>query len=217
MAESLLDPCLEGILVGNQSVALPPQVRTVEVLPLGRLFVPTGRIVVCDPLTIGKPDPLKKKAPTGKFPVRLFIIHYEGGDQRIAAASLDFASKPSDRWEMAVWRGQDLATLKPGHIFGYGVDSGTGCFMDEAAARRLMRRMDKVEDYFEEILAQMEPSYVHTRSWALLDLGSRQGKPLNAAVFSSGCGDGFYASYWGWSGKRLARLVTDFDLLRSDS
>jgi hypothetical protein len=246
MAEPPLDPCLKAVLAGKQPEALPPGVSTVEVCPIGRLCVPTGRVVVCDPLTLHKPTPLGKETPTGQFPVRLFIAHYEGGDQRVAAASLDFAMDAPDRWEMAVWPGQDVATLKPDHIFGYGVDSGTGCFMDEAAARRLVVLMDKVEDYFEEILAQMEPTYVHTRSWALMNLGPRQPaeekeyfellleqtRPhhastvpadpyeskdddrLNIAVFSSGWGDGFYASYWGWSGDRLACLMTDFGLLR---
>ncbi|WP_277949839.1 DUF4241 domain-containing protein [Priestia endophytica] len=37
---------------------------------------------------------------------------------------------------------------------------------------------------------------------------------LNALVFSSGYGDGFYASYWGIDEKgHVVSLVTDFNIL----
>jgi hypothetical protein len=215
VSKPVLDPSLESALVGGCPGELPWQAVRVEEREIGILAVPSGRIVACDPFLLWKPVALALETPTGSFPVRLFIIHYEDGDQRIAAARLEFTGGAPDRWEMAVMHGQDVSTLEADHIFGYAVDSGTGSFMDLKAAKQLETHMGADQHYFEEVIEQMDQTYVHTRSWAMIDVGNADG--LNAAVFSSGVGDGFYASYWGWSGGRLMCLVTDFGLLYSES
>ena len=38
------------------------------------------------------------------------------------------------RWEMALLPNQNIAALKGGEVFCYGVDSATGGFMDSEAA-----------------------------------------------------------------------------------
>ena len=43
------------------------------------------------------------------------------------------------RWEMAVWPGQDPTELEADQFFGYGVDSGTGSFLDADQDRYLDR------------------------------------------------------------------------------
>lgn len=57
---------------------------------------------------------------------------------------------------------QDLSALKEGGIFGYPVDSGTGCFMDRAAREALNEEMRANPDYYEKMLAEMDKTYVHT-------------------------------------------------------
>jgi hypothetical protein len=138
---------------------------------------------------------------------------YESGDQRIAAARLRFTHHAAEWWDLALLPDQDMSELESDQFFGYAVDSGTGSFMDLRAAKKLDKRMASDSDNVHEIIREMEPTYVHTRSWAMLDV-DHDGE-LNAAVFSSGVGDGVYASFWGWSGEGLACLVTDFGVLYS--
>jgi Protein of unknown function (DUF4241) len=204
-----IDPRLEAALAGGRVPVFPDRVTRVESYELGVLAVPTGRLVACDPFTGGR-SAFSQQSPKGHFPVHLLIAHYEGPDERIAAATLRFSTGIPDQWEMAVSPGQDPSTLGPDEFFGYGVDSGTGSFMDSEAADRLDVRMSQVESYADTIIERMETTYKHTRSWALIDLDDDGG--LEVALFSSGLGDGMYASYWGWSKGELVCLVTDFGL-----
>lgn len=184
---------------------------------LGNLRCPTGRIVVCDPLVFPKQSPLTVKAPIGRFPVTLCIAQLgkrkskKKRDERIAAARVRFSENPVVKWKMALMPGQKLKDLKKGNIFGYVVDSGTGCFMDFQAAIALRKQMDLVDDYFENIIDAMHQNYVHTRDWANFAI-AKTGHSLT--VFSTGFGDGVYASFWGMDkNRRPACLVTDFGLL----
>lgn len=215
VSKPLLNADLAAVLAGDPPASLPWGIVQVEGWEIGSLAVPTGRLVACDPLMIGKPVPFALRTRKGRFPVQLFIAQYEGGDQRIAAARLQFARGVPDRWDMAVTADEDASTIEPGDIIGYPVDSGTGSLMDLKAAKRLAAQMHGIQRYFDMIEDKMEENYVHTRSWAMIDLGD--GDELNAAVFSSGLGDGLYASYWGWSGAKLLCLVTDFGLFYSEA
>jgi hypothetical protein len=190
----------------------------VECQEAGELAVPTGRLVACDPLVFPESAPFRKRVPPGRYPVLLSIAHIppeKGGgaaDQRIACAMLRLSRRAPQRWQMAVKTGQPLRALKKGEFYGYPVDSGTGCFMDLAAGRLLDRRMGEDPDYFNRLIDPARPVYVPTRDWAEFPLEERTG--LNLVLFSSGFGDGLYASYWGYDAAgRLACLVTDFDVL----
>jgi hypothetical protein len=105
---------------------------------------------------------------------------------------------------MATLQGKDVNTLKENEIFGYGVDAGTGCFMDAEAAKILAGREDGHE-FYEQVI---EPVY---DEWADIPLNE---DGLNMILFRSGWGDGFYASYWGFDeNDEVACLVTDFAVL----
>jgi len=185
-------------------------IERVEPTVIGEIGITSGNVVACDPLTIWQPTPFTRQAPTGRFLIDALIAHYEGGDQRIAIATLRFSDTRPVKWEMAVKDGQDLSSLKPDEIFGYGVDSGTGSFMDSEAAAELVRKMEESDDYFEDMIEEMDKTYVHTRSWATI----RPNDNYDIAIFSSGCGDGVYASYWGLdSDGNACCLLTDFGLI----
>jgi hypothetical protein len=174
---------------------------------IGSLKVSSGRIVAGDPLVLDDPEPFVIVFPIGAVPVELAVARI-GNDERIAFARLLFSERPVVRWEPALLAGQDPAKLEPGELFGYGVDSGTGGFMDRAAAVALAQRFEKDDSYFEAIVAKMDETQRTTWSATLWELGKE-----NAAFFSSGWGDGLYGSYVGYdaSGK-IARLLTDFEV-----
>ena len=113
---------------------------------------------------------------------------------------------------MAITPGQNPGDLQEDEIFGYGVDAGIGSFMDWEAARWLERKFRANDKYFEQLMTLIDKTYIHTRSWANVTLD--ESSSLNCAIFSSGFGNGLYASYWGYDETDgIACLMTDFGLL----
>src|SRR5262249_17833918 len=112
-------------------------------------------------------------------------------------------------WKMAAVEGQDPSSLGPDGYFGYGVDSGTGCFMDPLAGKLLAERMGVEDEFHSTIIDGLEQTYKHTRSW--LEFRPSAKRDENVICFSSGDGDGSYASFFGFDEQgQLAALVTDF-------
>jgi hypothetical protein len=178
---------------------------------LGNLIVTSGGIVACDPLTSPEMKAFTFKAPKGRFPVEAAVASIKT-DRRVAMARVIFKKGKVVTWEMACKPGQKLSALKPGFLYGYPVDSGTGCFMDDVAARELVKRMDKDPDYFEVLIAELEKVHVPTWGWMNLKLDKKTG--ANIVAFSSGWGDGFYPSYLGRNEEgELIQLVSDFGVV----
>lgn len=101
------------------------------------LHLPSGEIVACDPL-VGPDDPaFERRVVPNSYPVVLCIARRPNAQDRVACAIARFSDAPASRYVMATRPGQDTASLKPGYVFAYGVDSGIGCFMDPLAARAL--------------------------------------------------------------------------------
>ncbi|KRB83779.1 DUF4241 domain-containing protein [Duganella sp. Root198D2] len=99
----------------------------------GRLSVTSGRIAAGDAAAEVGPQPFTQCVPNGEYPVTLLIARFENGDERLAYASVQLADTPVAHWYPALVATQDARTLKPGDIFGYGVESGAACFMDPQA------------------------------------------------------------------------------------
>jgi len=174
----------------------------------GDLVLPTGQIVACDPIVCPETQPFTVRASPGSYPVLLSIAHIET-DQRVAAAMVRFSDRQPVRWDMALLPDEDVNELDSDAIFGYDVDSGEGCFMDVRAARVLVRKRSRDNDFFSRLMDEMRETYVPTWSWLnkVLDAGTG----ANLVTFSTGCGDGRYASYFGYTAKgKLVCLVTDF-------
>jgi hypothetical protein len=197
---------------GNGTVAAPRGPVACFVRHVGDLILSTGEIVACDPLVFPEAEPFTARVAPGTYPVLLAIAQVSESDQRVAFAKLQFESGEPVTWQMAVVHGQDPSTLEPDHIFGYSVDAGTGCFMDRAAAALLADRMKGDDEYSETIIDAMEKTDVPTWSYATVRPSAQHED--NCVVFSSGWGDGFYASYFGYSAAgTLTCLVTDFAVL----
>src|SRR5687767_12820212 len=88
------------------------------------LSLPTGNLVATDAFVFTEPQSFEMPLPSGIFPVVLSVAHFSD-DQRVAFASIRFRESAPVAWDMLTLDGQDSSKLKEGHIFGYGVDSGT--------------------------------------------------------------------------------------------
>ena len=131
-------------------------------------------------------------------------------------------------WTMALTEditdGQ-INDLQDGEFFGYLVDAGLGCFTDAETNSMFSTAMDRYyeenpsKNYYDDILAEefKTVSGSHPLSRDLGDWNNHfpvQGKPNNVIMFTSGWGDGSYASYWGKDAKgQVVELLTDFFVL----
>jgi hypothetical protein len=178
---------------------------------IGDLLLPTGQLVACDPFVTPEAPPYKLTLPEGTLPVILSVAQM-GTDQRVAFAAVRFRETAPVKWKMVTSGNVDPATLEPGHILGYGVDSGTGCFMDRSAGLALTQKMKEEPEFSHTMIAEMEKTYRHTWSW--LNIKFADG---NVIAFSSGFGDGLYATYAGFdSHGEVAVVVTDFMVVPFD-
>ncbi|MEV0413021.1 DUF4241 domain-containing protein [Streptomyces sp. NPDC050448] len=182
---------------------------TLSVVDGGELWLPTGRVVACDPfigLGGGYVSPFTAEAAPGRYRVEVAMATLtEPGEApaadphlRVAAARLVITDTPAVTWELAVKDGQDPAELGEDGFFGYGVDAGTGSFYDAAA-----------DDSFPDCEGDEGPLWDafeaagHRASVHLVE--GENGH--NLAAFSSGFGDGHYPT---WVGRDAAGTVTCF-------
>jgi hypothetical protein len=177
-------------------------------LEIGRLGVPGGRIVACDPFACDGALAFTRSVPTGKFPVQLAMARLPDGDRRVAFARILFADRPALRWTMALRPGQEPKDLQPGYFFGYGVDTGTGAFIDATALGPYLAATAD-SDVTADLVDLMNKVEEENRGGLFYPAG-----PTNMAMFSSGFGDGTYPSYFGLDkAGRVVALVTDFGVV----
>ncbi len=175
---------------------------------IGNLLLPSGELVACDPFVSPEAEPFNLKLPRGTFPVVLSVAEIDS-DERVAYATVRFAQGAPVTWEILSARKQDVSTLEKSEMWVYGVDSGTGCFMDRVAGRVLEQTMRKQENFFETLIADMEKTYRDTWNW--LDMKFGEG---NLIAFSSGYGDGIYPTFAGRDGNgEISVVVTEFDVV----
>ena len=200
---------LEGAFVsGFTATDSDKDVFNFTTVDIGKLNIKEGKVYACDPISLYIEEPFSTEFPKGQFSVELAIATINGDDQRVGFARVKFAETTPAKWSLALCEGQNIAELQEDEIFGYGVDSGTGSFMD-ASGYREYDEFYKEETALDTITEAMEITYKDTRSWLLWEQNGN-----NAALFSTGYGDGLYASYIGHDSEgNICRLVTDFGLL----
>jgi hypothetical protein len=208
MAYSLNERRLAAALSGG---AITVQGGTIafETHDIGFLSTPSGLIIACDPLVFFDVRPFPVAVPIGRHKVQLAVARFPGDDERVAFARVRLGDQPAHSWELANAADKDNSELGANEFFGYGVDSGTGCFMDPVAARLLSERFEQDEGYADVLIEGIEANYRHT--WGWLDFRPIPDREENVICFSSGFGDGSYPSFFGYSRDGvLTDLVTDF-------
>ncbi len=177
---------------------------------VGDLLLTTGKLVACDPVVFPEAEHFDLLLPKGSFPVVLSVAML-GNDQRVAFAIIRFRNTAPVAWDILRVEGEDSSALKADDYFGYPVDAGIGCFMDAKAGRELQGLMKKNPNYYEVLSAEMDKTYVHTWSWLNFKLGDGL---QNIVAFSSGFGDGVYATYAGFDADgEVSVVVTDFGVV----
>ena len=185
----------------------------VTVMDVGTVRFPSGRIIACDPLvSLEDAEPFIQLVPPGEYAVRICVVPHERYGDRYACVKVELTKGRPVRYDMAMTGREDLSEeLQEGEFFGFGVDAGMGCVVDEVA-REAFRRywedrvsaeegIDPYNDLFCDVL---ERSYSenpeHQREggdWAVWTVPRTD---LGIPIFASGLGDGCYPCYYGYDG-----------------
>lgn len=175
---------------------------------MGRLHLPTGKLVACDPLEHPETEPFEQELPPGDYPVRAILAQLRD-EQRIAYAVLEVRDTPATRWQLA-----GVHSEEEEHV--YTVVSSIGAFLDASTATRLMEYTELAlhdEDEIErEMRAQFRKRRPKATQWANIEHAALG--PGNLIAFTSGFGDGAYKTYFGLDmNGHVSRVVTDFEVL----
>lgn len=176
---------------------------TFTTINLGDLTSITGKIIAGDPVVLADRPAFTQRFPTGKFPVQLALAKL-ADDERVGFARILFSANRVANWQLALLPGQKPVALKDSVFYCYGVDAGMGIFTDSLANQHFAWN-DRAtwEKVFITQTAQPDyRGYIHSFDG------------YNLATFSTGLGDGCYATYIGFDTQgNVCQLITDFGLV----
>lgn len=138
---------------------------------IGNIEITSGHIVACDPFISEGDQSFTREVALGKYPILLIVKRLESGDERVAYAMIKFTNEQEIEWELATRERQELNQLKEDEFFGYGVNTGMGCFVDAEAALYLQAYEDQRykgdNDFYlyEEFKVALEQNYKNTWDW----------------------------------------------------
>lgn len=184
-------------------------------LTVGTVDVPSGKVIAADPLCymFGEhviAPVLKREIPKGSYPAEVSICRHDYIGVRMCTARLKIKDTKAVRYEQAESEEETAAAkLKDGVMHGFPVDAGMMCFIDAGAAKNYAEFLGKwhkknpgknhYDDYFAAFFAESDkklPAYQREGGdfieWTNPDSGERM------VQISSGFGDGFYQSFWGF-------------------
>ena len=171
---------------------------------IGKIKIESGKIIACDPIITHDAYAFTQIFPVGEFPVQLAMAKSEN-DERVAFSRILFTEDSVARWEFALKPGQEPIPLGDTSFYCYGVDAGPGIFIDSIANVFLNKKNQSEWDriFIKKAEVYGYRGYIH------------HFEEHSLATFSTGYGDGCYATYVGYNKDgNICRLLTDFDLFR---
>ena len=186
----------------------------VDILNIGEVNLPTGKILACDPLVeLGEAKTYIQKTPVGKFPVKICVVPSESYGDRYACVKVEFNKNKPAVYELAVTGNEEeMDEAGEDEFYGFGVDAGMGCVADKKSQDEYSKYWKKLEeeeeadnpydDIFEELLEESFKKFPKYQrdcgDWADFIIPDTD---LNIPVFASGWGDGYYPCYFGYDEK----------------
>ncbi len=207
-----------NVLFDNDSVEGMP----ITVIDIGNLQVPTGKIVVCDPLVTTEMKPLTREVKSGEYPVKLYEVKTEYYGDKYAIAKLEFDNQRAEKWILAVRDGEDINDLtEEDDFFGFSVDAGLGGFLDLQSGVEYLKFQDEFskenpdgniyDDLFAEEFKKSAKDQNNPNDYGNWVNYKLPNSDLNITMFQSGYGDGMYPAYWGVNKNGdIVSLVIDF-------
>lgn len=178
----------------------------------GILNLPSGRIVVGDPLAyLYHKDfcpSFIKTVKSGEYPVELAYTESSVAGIRISAARIKFNSKPAVKYEPALADFPNLPKDSDGFFDGFPVYGGMMAFISAEGAEKYVSFVRKwreenknkklYDNYFVPIFMKNAGELAYDEDWDgdFADW-TIPDTDLNMVLAVSGFGNGFYRSFWG--------------------
>lgn len=180
-------------------------------LNMGKLHIETGKIVAADIVSMQDMPAFTQQFPIGRFAVILSVARFSHEDERIAFSQVLFSTDSIVRWEYGLRGDQQPASIFSDTFYSYGVDAGIGLFIDAKANDAFTSLSHDDPKAFDKYILQRLNEQQHV-SWEYVLQDFNGG---NMAIFSTGFGDGHYATYIGFNKKgEPCRLLTDFGIVQ---
>ncbi len=194
--------------------------QKMETMSIGNVSLPSGKVVVRDPLVYLSADekPYLVQAPKGNFPVTVAVAKSEEWGERYAVVKVEFTKEKPVVYREALIGIEELEGVTADDYFGFPVDAGLGCIADVEAL-----------PYFDKYLSELNVDNVYDDYFAGLFAQSYRENPKNQReagdwinwtvpntdyqipMFASGFGDGSYPVYFGYDADHeICRLYIQF-------
>ncbi len=194
-------------------------------LTVGTVDVPSGKVVVADPISYMSGSSviapvLKREIPAGSYPAEVSICRNDIIGIRYCTARLKIKDTAAVKYELAEVEPQTAAFKgSDGVMGGFPVDAGMMCFIDAEGAYKYMAFINKwhnehqggnhYDDYLAALFAESAkalPQFQRDEGdfieWKNPDTGERM------VQIASGFGDGYYQSFWGFDeGGEICELI----------
>jgi hypothetical protein len=192
---------------------------------VGDVNLPTGKIIAADPFFTHEQRPFSRAVEPDKYPVFIYMSEIDRLHHRVAYAKIKFRPEEPTKWILALTDDlteEELNDLNDEEFYGFPVESGLACFLDEETNGQLIAKMDELQEknpeanYYDEALADEFREYSGKNSFSR-ELGDwndhhpDKESDNNVIMFASGWGDGYYPAYWGLDNEgNPVELVIDF-------
>lgn len=178
-----------------------------EVMEIGNVSLPSGKVVVRDPLVFlnSKQKPYFIETPKGNFPVTIAVVKSEDWGDRYASVKVKFSNEKPVIYQEALIGNENLYGIKEDDFFGFHVDAGLGCIADAEALPEFDKfiadlNVDNIyDDYFAELFAQSYKEDPNNQrdagdwiNWTIPNTN------YQIPMFASGFGDGSYPVYFAY-------------------
>ncbi|MDH6252168.1 hypothetical protein M2347_001895 [Chryseobacterium sp. H1D6B] len=181
--------------------------QKMEVMDIGNVSLPSGKIIVRDPLVYlnAGEKPYFIEAPKGNFPVKIAVVKSEEWGDRYAVVKVQFTDEKPVIYREALIGIEEIVDMEEGEYFGFPVDAGLACITDA-----------EVIPYFDQFLTNENADNIYDDYFAGIFAQSFKDNPKNQRdlgdwinwtipntsyqipMFASGFGDGAYPVYFAY-------------------
>ncbi|WP_288460253.1 DUF4241 domain-containing protein [uncultured Chryseobacterium sp.] len=181
--------------------------QPLETMEIGNVSLPSGKIVVRDPLVDlnGNQSPYFIQAPKGNFPVTIAVVKSEEWGDRYAVVKVEFTKEKPIVYREALVGIEELEGVTEDDYFGFGVDAGLGCITDKEVLPFVDKFVDETDldnfydDYFAALFEQSYKDHPKNQrdagDWINWKVPNTN---YHIPMFASGFGDGTYPVYFAY-------------------
>ncbi|MBT31556.1 MAG: hypothetical protein CMO01_18025 [Thalassobius sp.] len=164
---------------------------------IGEINLPTGKLVIGDPISLGGLGPFNETFPTGKFIVEKSVVDVNGM-QFNAFVRIVFSDEAVVKWEYATMGRQKKISIFDEQIFGYPVDGGSAIIGDFEGVLKFNGQGDDLWDKNFGTESSGKDKVIIFEDY-------------NMIQFSTGVGDGNYGAFVGFDmNDKPVQFLTDF-------